>query len=437
MMNADGRLQRARSLLVLDQPFYGTLAMKMANVLDPGVETTETDGRTIRWNPDYLAGLSDEEVRAVMAHDVMHAANGHGWRRGARDAEQWNASCDKAVNGVLVESGFKLPAGQIMPAPHESGLAAEMLYAAAQQQQSGGGGSGGNKPQQNQPGGGGGGQKPTPGNQNAKGGGGRAGTPPPGQTPGSGRQNGKGNGPGNQPGAGTPGGGGNDPQNAPGCGKVTDPADGDDAKELEAEWTVAVAQAAEAARSAGALPAGLERMVKNIVDPKVHWETLLRDFVERTARNDYNWTRPNRRYIGAGIVLPTLVSEELPTIVLAVDTSGSVGPNELAQFEAEASAVLGAYETTIHVVFCDAKVAGTQTVTRADMPLNLKHKGGGGTDFRPPFEWVKREDITPAALIYLTDGATFHPWPAEPDYPVLWIMTTDVKAPWGETVKMN
>jgi predicted metal-dependent peptidase len=398
------RLTRAKVSLLLDHPFFGTLATRLTNVMDPTVETACTNGKVIKWSPRFLATLTDVEVRAVLAHEVMHVAYGHTWRRGTRDATAWNISTDLAINHIITEADLKLPACALFPTPSQANKSAETLYAAP-------------KPAQPQNGG-----KPQPGQGQDKG----QPQPGPGQpakTPSKAdAQHAQPLQPATDPG---------------GCGGVEDAPDGETgALEQEAEWKVAIAQAAMAAKSQGKLPGSLARMVEEIVNPRVAWEVILRDFVERTARNDYNWSQPNRRYLSRGIILPSLISEELPAIVVAIDTSGSIGKAELDQFAAEVSAVLGAYETTIHIVYCDAWVTHTHTVTRAELPLTLEPKGGGGTDFRPVFRWIEEQQLTPAALVYLTDLMGTFP-PETPEYPVLWVATTDQVAPMGETIQMN
>jgi predicted metal-dependent peptidase len=68
-------------------------------------------------------------------------------------------------------------------------------------------------------------------------------------------------------------------------------------------------------------------------------------------------------------------------------------------------------------------------------PIQLEPKGGGGTDFRPVFEWVEQNQLMPACLIYLTDLCC-HSYPAPPDYPVLWVTESRRTAPFGETVRI-
>jgi predicted metal-dependent peptidase len=125
--------------------------------------------------------------------------------------------------------------------------------------------------------------------------------------------------------------------------------------------------------------------------------------------------------------------------VIAVDTSGSIDRKALNHFAAEASGVLGAYDTTVRVIYCDTKVQKEEVFTKADLPMKMKPVGGGGTDFRPAFKYVDKKGYTPACLIYFTDMYGDFPR-QEPDYPVMWLTATERKtAPFGQTVlfKMN
>ncbi len=393
------RIQRARTLLILDHPFFGSLVMRMPMIRDDNVETLSTNGKRIRYNEEFVGTLTDPELMGVLAHEVLHVANGHAWRQGKREHDRWNKAADYAINGVLVEAGLTLPACALHSPPPTASAEAWYERLAPPPPEDGNG-----EPDQNStdspengvgtPTADGGvqGHSPTPPNATDAVCGGSTGSVAPSPT--------------------------SDPG---GCGAVeaenlTDTEQAD----LAAEWSVAVVQAAMAAQCQGHLPAGLSRLVQTLVDPRVPWRVLLRDFVERSARNDYTWSRPNRRYAGLGVVLPSLISEELPEIVVAIDTSGSIGPAILDQFAAEVSAVLGEYDTTIHVVYCDARVAGTEVVTRADLPLKLTPQGGGGTAFAPVFSWVQGQGLTPACLIYLTDLYGSSPT-QEPEYPVLWV----------------
>lgn len=216
------------------------------------------------------------------------------------------------------------------------------------------------------------------------------------------------------------------------------PIEGEQATEkAKAEMKAAVNQALQIAK--GTLPENLERQIKEILETVVPWYVLLRDLVERSARNDYDWTRPSRRYLSGGLVLPSLISEQLPEVVVAIDTSASITEEHLSTFSAEASAVLGAYDTTIRIIYCDARVQEEETFTRTDLPLKLKMIGGGGTNFAPVFEHITKKGHTPSCLIYFTDLCGSFPT-QEPEYPVMWLVpkprdNRERTAPFGDVVK--
>ncbi|MGD0109761.1 MAG: VWA-like domain-containing protein [Rhodopila sp.] len=134
-----------------------------------------------------------------------------------------------------------------------------------------------------------------------------------------------------------------------------------------------------------------------------------------------------------GLYLPSLRSETIGPVVVAVDTSGSIDDATLAAFAAEITAILDeAAPAAIHVVYCDHAIAGTETYEPGDV-IDLTPHGGGGTAFRPVFEWIARSGIQPVSAVYLTDlcGWDFGP---EPDYPVLWVSTDLTNAPFGEVI---
>src|SRR4029077_10579969 len=116
---------------------------------------------------------------------------------------------------------------------------------------------------------------------------------------------------------------------------------------------VALAQAQGAAAGRGPLPAGLGRAVKGVLHPPADWRAVLREFVSASAKNDYSWVRPNRRFAAQGLYLPGLHSEELGDVVLAVDTSGSIDEKMLGVFAREVSAILSAYDCTATVLYHD------------------------------------------------------------------------------------
>ncbi len=202
------------------------------------------------------------------------------------------------------------------------------------------------------------------------------------------------------------------------------------------DWAIAAAQVATAAKQAGKLPGSLERFLDVTPPPKVDWKSQLRRFVNERSKGDYNWMRPQRRFLARGLVLPGLYSEAMGTCVAVSDDSGSVDNEILSALAAEIDAIAATVEPQrlIHIS-CDADINHVGEFSVGEK-FQMVSKGGGGTDFRPPFDYLQTNDIRPSCLVYLTDG--YGPFPEEaPDYPVLWVMTTDVVPPWGEHVKIE
>lgn len=383
------RISDARTALILDHAFYGALALKLAPVESTRTNTMATDGRSLFYCADFVAKQSDAQLIGLLAHEVMHPAMQHHARREGRDPSMWNEAADYAINPLLIAAGFTLPDDALLSDEY-AGMSAEQIYRKLQQRKS-------DEQQEQQQG------------QGRK------------SDEQQGQQQGQGQG---APQAGT------DPADMPGA--IFDAPDQSDA----GEWEVAVEQAVMTAKMMGQLPADMERAIEQQTAPKVDWRALLRRFVQQCAAADYSWKMPNRRYISGGIYLPELRSEALPAIVVAVDTSGSIGAVALAEFGAEIQAIADECQPaqTI-VIYADARVRRVDTFERGEA-ITIKARGGGGTDFRPVFDHCDEQQIDPACLIYLTDGEGSFP-DLPPAYPVLWAMTSRVSAPWGETVQLN
>lgn len=212
---------------------------------------------------------------------------------------------------------------------------------------------------------------------------------------------------------------------------------GTDENEADAlDWKVATIGALKEAAKQGKVPASMKRLLDDLTDNKVDWREKLRRFATEVSKRDYSWSRPQRRMLPYGLVLPSLYSEAMGTMVTGIDTSGSISKFVLNAFGAEVIAARNATSPEKLVnIYCDAAVAHVDTYDQFDQ-VTFEGHGGGGTDFRPPFEYVANNNLTPACFIYLTDG--YGPFPeSPPPYPVLWCMTTDVVAPWGETVRIE
>lgn len=414
-LSAAKRVSKARSVLLLEQPFFGTLIIQMPMVETRKVKTMSTDGTKIWYNPDFVQSLSDPELKTVFAHEVLHPALCHHTRRSHRNPKIWNQAADYADNLILKLSGFLMPKCALCDDIYKD-MSAEEIYGHIYQPD----GDDPSQPQ-NQPGQGsgqGGGQGGSQQDQDDQ----------DGQDQGKGDSDEDGEGDAAEV---------NDPSGDPGgMGSVIDAPGGEHAQaQVEADMRVKVQQAAMAAKMAGKLPGHLARLVDEILNPLLPWREVLRRFMAQTAKNNYSWNPPNRRFIHKGMYLPSCRSEEMDPIVVCMDTSGSIGNDLLQEFATEVTSICEETPiSTVEVLYVDSEVYPGAVYTRDDLPIKLDPKGGGGTDFTKAFEHIDAQGQTPACVIYLTDG--YGPAPdVEPSYPVLWVLL-DKSCPhpstWGE-----
>ena len=434
------KIIRARAGLILEHPFFGSLVLCMTLKEDKTCETAWSDGTTLAYNPLYINMLPLNKVKGLMGHIAMHPACRHHIRRKGRNPKQWNMACDYAINWILLEAGLELPDGYLDNPEFRDKTADEIYSLLFTNAESNRGGTHNILSEKN---------KPANGNQENL---------PEDLEPESVSRNTESEGADVQGsftedssetqddareetreddgvlGHGDPGKSG-EVRDAPSPKGESNSLD--DRTGKENEWKIALAQAVSQAKSMGNLPAGLERLVDKILNPKLNWYDLLSRFINASARSDYSWTYPNRRYFHMGIYLPSIRSDDLPEVIIAVDTSGSVSQAELDQFSAEVSSILEYHEITIRLIYCDVQVTRVETFQRQDLPITLSLKGGGGTDFRPVFQWVEQQGISPECLIYLTDLECSR-FPKEPFYPVLWaqIGSTGTQPPFGEVIEI-
>lgn len=410
-MNLTERLAKTRLNLILDAPFFGTLAFKLTAVPDASTPSAMTDGKTIRINPDFAAKLTDPQLTGLMVECITHCAMGHLWRRGSRDMDGWNKAADQAAWEIISGLQSATDGRILMPPnghcdPRFAKLSTEEIYHLMQQEE-------GKDPNNGQ-------KYQSPGAfQN----------PAPDSGKGDPDPNGK-DGQGDKEGQGQDDGGGGDPG-----GESPPPPES-----LQDEWKSAVAQAAtvERQKRQGNLPAWMKSLVDELIEPKVPWTEHVREFCHRLSRDDYSFRRPNRRFLARGFVLPSLQSERLGPIVGAFDTSGSIfcHPQLVQAILSEFQGVLDLCRPeTMHLMDCDTRVHQQVEYQPGDDLRAFVPEGGGGTDFRPIFEAIDALPEPPACLIFLTDlWGRFPDTP--PDYPVLWANFGDPteKAPFGTTI---
>ena len=364
--------------MVLGHHFFASLLLGLKRSYDDSVPTMCTDGECLKIGPAFVHGIEDEEIRGVLIHEVLHCALGHPWRRGDREPRKFNYAADYAIN-LLIDDYIKagnpvaLPQGCLLDQQYRD-LSTEAIYARLPDPPQGGGGA-----------------------------------------PGTGDDIMEGANP-------------------------TDPATGKPKsnEEMASEWKGRMVQAAQAARMQGNLPGCIERFVGEMIEPKVPWRQVLRRFLTDTVKSDYDWMKPDRRFMPMDIYIPDIGDEEAAgEIVVAIDTSGSIGNDMLNAFTAELNSIHKDLKPSkVHVVYCDAAVAHVDEFGPDDQ-LTLTPQGGGGTDFSPVFEWVEEQQLRPKALVYLTDLYGSHYY-KQPDYPVLWACWSEcTDIPWGELIAVK
>ena len=417
------KLTRARTQLLLNQPFFGTLCLRLKMVAMEEFPTMATDGRRIAYNPAFVEKLTPAELEGVLAHEVMHCALAHHCRRGDRDRQLWNKAADYAINPILTNSGTTLPKDALLDSAYND-LSAEEIYARFLKQAEDSGSSSG--------------QPNPPSGTSSVGGSSSGQTQPPDQTS-SAPSNASP--PPDSPSQGNPSGA--LPARSGGFGEVMDAVDeeGKPASPAEIsrqthEWAIASEQAVRAAKACGYDPGEIERTLNQARESVQDWRSILRDFIAATHPSDYRWSPPNRRFVASGLYLPSLMRSGVGEIVIVVDTSGSIGSAELEQFAGEITAISEETQPErILVVYCDAAVQGFEEFCPSE-PIKLSPKGGGGTDFVPAFTWVEENGILPKCLIYLTDLCCSS-FPPAVDYPVLWVTDSRRPAPFGETLRIT
>lgn len=207
----------------------------------------------------------------------------------------------------------------------------------------------------------------------------------------------------------------------------------DEMRDLEHQITRKIAQAATMARMQGKLPGYLERLVGDILNPKLSWLEMLRHLMVEQARNDECWSHRDRRF--RDFYLPSHRSEAMGELVIIGDTSGSIGNEELAQAGAEFREMAEMLKPSrIRVVWADDEECAGEQVFELGDEIVLQAKGGGGTDMRKPCLYVER--FNPIVVIMFTDGWT--PWPENPTpYPLIIVCSSNAQTPsWASTVRI-
>ena len=389
------KLTTARVGLLLKAPFFGNMATRMKLIeADEWCPTAATNGRNFYYNTEFVKKLSVKKLEFLFGHEILHCVFDHFGRVGSRDRMLSNIAQDYAVNQILVDEriGEKITEVQICYDPKYRGKAWEEIYDELYEK-----------------------AEKIPMEDLLK-------------------QlgdlldehiNEDGSSPGKE-GEGKDGKGGK-----PGMTK-------EEAQAIKDEIKEAMIQAAAAA-GAGKTPAGIMRMIKDMTEPKMNWREIVNQEIQSIVRNDYSFTRPNRKSMHSGAILPGMKEATTIDIGVTIDMSGSIGQEDATVFLSEVKGIVDQYEDFKINLWCfDTEIYNWKQITHDNSHelMDYEPQGGGGTDFMANWEFMKEQGIEPKKLIMFTDGYPCGDW-GDPDYcDTIFIVkgNTQAEAPFGQTV---
>jgi predicted metal-dependent peptidase len=499
---ATKRIENARAELILSRRFYGVLVSNVVPKLSRKFPTMATDSKTHYYNPDFINKLPKQKhVLTVQAHESEHDARHHSTRRGSRDPKKWNIACDHTINVDLVDQGFEFPPENVIKVYCDfkyRGMSAEDIYrcmeldeqaeqkkqqekekeqdeeseeSEAESQEGDEGEGAQDSPPENDedsPEGGedgeageaegdeaeaetdaegGNGSSDSDGDEESSGSQSDESGDEPGSDSGTGAGNdddasdpdsesedvtgsGEGDADGEQSSSGDPG----------GMGEVIDAAeDPGELADEDGRWDRIVRQAASLSKGIGQLPGHVSRDIERANNPKQDWREVLRAWIDSTSKRVETWNKPNRRHMGRNYILPGSEKDGLNTVIFLVDTSGSMDDIALACANVEMQDALdnGAIDRLI-VVYGDTRVTRIDEYVEGDQ-IEFDPRGGGGTDLKPLFAWVK-DNVDDASLIIAFTDLEIGDAGEQPNCPVLWAVTGYPQTverylentPWGE-----
>ena len=378
-LTAEQRVQKSHVAL-MNNPKYcmysGIFMMGKTEVRDD-IPTACTDGRNTYYGRKFVGKQDEPKLKGLILHENLHKAFRHTvvWKHLYKeDAKLANMACDLVINLMIVDSdpeGYEvaLPEGGCYDEQYRGMDAGEVFRKLKQKQQQG-------------------------------------------------KKNGKGNGSGDQ--------GEEEPTGF-------DEHDWDAADEMsEADKQELAREVDQALRQgailAGRMKGGMPRELAEALEPKVNWREVLRDFVSSICADKDNstWRRPNRRWVDQDIYMPSSIGEAVGSIVVAIDTSGSIGSAEIGQFLGELLSICNHVQPeSVELMYWDTEVAAHETYARGDyeaLMSSTKPAGGGGTDPRCITPYMRDKKIKPECVIVLTDGyvGSWGEW----DVPVFWGITS-------------
>lgn len=365
------KIASARLDLAINNPFYGSVFLRMSLFENYDIPTAATDGNMIMYNPNYVGALPHKIIIGVFIHECLHVINKHHLRAAASleyqvNHEMFNYACDYAINPVIKKSpGMDIKDTWLYEPCWDDELAEyifEQLKKDAKKKLIAGAGEG-------------------PGEV----------LPWPGE---------------------------------PGSKSKPTAADIDQKTQEVDQW---VRAAAFKAQGAGKMNGDALTVVRSTVESTTSWVDELRIMAEDITREDYTWTRPNVRYMQQGVYLPSMKGSKPVDMLFFVDVSGSLDTTQLTQIASEIQEIVGSFNIRVIVVYWSTEFKGMEMFDASDVmdpDFKLTAKGRGGTRFGDCWEWLHDHeaefDIDPKAIIFFSDLECSNYPSDDPGMPVLW-----------------
>lgn len=401
-MEAKERITRAKIQLQKTKPFFAYLLLHLKFIEDENVGKQDIkDPKQIGtmgvdnygnlyYAPKFVDTLTESQLEGVLCHEVLHKALEHLSRITARDPQIWNISCDMTVNDILVTNGIDINIKDfIFPVNHTASiLDAKTRKVIATVKDI---------------------DKKTAeiiydelySQLNKKG------------------------------------------YLQQGFDVHIFSKDGKEITEAEAkEWKRRVVEGYTYAKTIGKEPMGIERQIGELLNEKVNWKALLYKYITNSIPHDYTYNYPSKRSIASGFYMPSMKKEEIE-VVVAIDTSGSIGQEELSEFTGEMVSISKSFANVkMTAIICDCKVHDVLEFHNGSVQdiLDMKVKGGGGTSHKLVFEWIAENKPTTRLLICLTDGYSDID-KCEETVKTIWCLNKNSckpeDIPFGEVIKME
>ena len=372
-MHANTLLTKAKSQLTSKHPYFGMLASRLKHEEDEKIRFYASNGVRFKYNPNFVEKCSIDELIFILTNCVMHHILAHQQRKLKRKGSLWQLSTDFAINNLLKKSGFKIPTAANYNSEFKNMYAEEIYDVLKEQMNYQGSDAFDNKNDNN---------NTTLTINEAK---------------------------------------NSEDKRFANTENIDEELDEKD----ESQWEYAASLAKEVAMRKSSFPLGLERLAKKMKAKDIDWKFELYNAINRHMRNNYSFMPPNKKHLYRGFALPSLTSDTL-SLIVAIDTSGSINDILLGTFIEEFKSIMQSFPAvSIELIIADAKVHGHYSFQGGEN-MDFQLKGGGGTDYRPVFEYIDANLPMSSMLLYFTDGEGIFPR-IPPPYEVLWALSQNKK----------